>query len=312
MLESNGYIFSEKLEKLYNDVQALKPECKIFVNVDDSLIDDVGVDGSQETLINGDIQIISRNNDVTESIISHELLHAYFLRIGYPNHHYVYGNDNPIFHFGRELYNHVIHKLILEEQIKRGFDVSYHQEKLAKNLGVGLEKEFTDPKEIISFSMVILLCDVLCGKYKEIYKEKIEKTFPKSNKVANQLYNAMMKKDYKTAYETREALVRVYKKFDNILKLYKLPNLNLSENVTITYIPRKDDMNRNVLKIFHICKKEKINDKLKFWILISNSDNQSSYIIATEDRTYDEIKSLLKDMTLGKLFEESNCITFIK
>lgn len=71
MLESNGYIFSEKLEKLYNDVQALKPECKIFVNVDDSLIDDVRVDGSQETLINGDIQIISRNNDVTESIISH-------------------------------------------------------------------------------------------------------------------------------------------------------------------------------------------------------------------------------------------------
>lgn len=71
-------------------------------------------------------------------------------------------------------------------------------------------------------------------------------------------------------------------------------------------------MNKNVLKIFHICKKEKMNEKIKFWILISNSDNQSSYIIATEDRTYDEIKSLLKDMTLGEVFEESNCITFIK
>lgn len=312
MLSANGYIFSEKLENLYNDVQALKPECKIFVNVDDSLINDARVDGFQETLENGDIKIVVRNNDIIESTISHELLHAYFLRAGYPNHHYVYGNNNTIFSFGRDLYNHVIHKLILEEQIKRGFDVSYHQEKLAENLGIGLNKEFTDPKDIVAFSMVILLCDVLCGKYKEIYKERIEKTFPKSNKVAKQLYNSMMKKDYKTPYETRDAIVRVYKKFDDILKLYKLPNLNLSENVTITYIPKKNDMNKNVLKIFHICKKEKMNEKIKFWILISNSDNQSSYIIATEDRTYDEIKSLLKDMTLGELFEESNCITFIK
>lgn len=309
MINIDGYIFSDKLEELYNDVQKLKPESKIIIEIIGNSTElDRNIDGFQETLLNGDINIKARNNENIESILSHELLHAYFLRKGYPNHHYVLGENNAIFHFGRDLYNHVIHKLILEEQLKRGFDVKWHQKTLAEGLGKDVDKEWRNPKDIVMYSMIILLCDILCGDYKEIYKKEINSKFPKADTISKKLYNSIMEEDFKTPYETRKAIVRVYKRFNNILKSYKLPNLNLSENVVITYIPSDEELSKKVLKVFHICKEVKYVDGVKFWLLKSNIDEQSSFIIATRNREYPEIRELLFDMTLKELFEDSNCI----
>lgn len=128
----NGYEFSTELEKLYNDVVNLVPQSKVNITILDNLPGvDSSVDGFQDTLPNRDISIYVKRLPYIESIISHELLHAYYLKRDIRSL-LCMSEGTGIFHFGQLIYNHVIHKLILEEQIKRKIDIKNHQITLAK------------------------------------------------------------------------------------------------------------------------------------------------------------------------------------
>lgn len=98
--------------------------------------------------------------------------------------------------------------------------------------------------------MVILLCEILCGDYKEIYEKRIKTIFPKSYEIANRLLNTIMIKNYETPFETRRAIVRAFKEFDNILLENNLPNFDLQHNVAITFIPSQRQLDLKVPQVF--------------------------------------------------------------
>lgn len=307
----DGYVFSEKLIKLYKEVQQLRPECNINIEIVDKVpIEEENVDGLQMNLPDGSVEIYVKRNAHLEVILSHELLHAYFLRKGYPNHHYIDGDDTLIHKCGRDLYNQVIHKLILEEQLKRGFEVDKHQYYLAENLGSGMVDE-SDPGVVMQFALVILHCNVLCGKYSELYDQKIKESFPKSHSVAKKLYRAMIKQDFQEPEETRQAIVRVIKSFELCTKNFGLCSLNLPQNVIITFYPTEIEMKKCVNEVFHLSASSKEYQGLQCWTLVANKDNQAAFILATVNSTYSDIRNFMKNTIVQELYKESNCIKLI-
>ena len=233
----------ELLNKLYNDLISLDPHLNISLEFTDNMFY-----GNIDGYTSGNKIVLLENLDLDYSkiILSHELLHIYFLLNGYPNHFYLEKTtDSPVYIFGEYLYNCIIHKLIIEEQEKRGFCVKEYQIDLAKKLLMNVEN---DKSKKFAYVITILNCELICGEYKKIYRNRIQGKFSSSFEIAKQLYECALKVNYETINETREALVRVYKKFDELLNIYNHKTLELSKKVAITYLPDKNEYNKNKIR----------------------------------------------------------------
>ena len=95
---------SEKLSELYYDTNNICGSRNIIIEVNDSKVPS-NYFGFQDVLPNGDFIIYSMNVPYMDAIISHELLHIYFIYKLYPVHNELADIDKTIREYGIVLHN---------------------------------------------------------------------------------------------------------------------------------------------------------------------------------------------------------------
>jgi len=283
-MKFNDFKFSPKLQKLYDDVG----NCNKNLNIEISVVEDIEIDGAlgshkidDET---GNSLICIKKDCVNDYVISHELLHCYFYRLGYPKTRTLSQPNSCVSYFTGNLENVLMHKLIYEEQSKRGFDTSTYARIMAEEIGENVTEESNSFELQIKNSFTIVDAEFRCKDFRDLYLDRIKDKFPKGYSFANRIHSAITNSDYKTPFEYRRAMVRGLKEIDIMLKENGLPNENLNLNIAIGIVPSKRQLDLFLYQIFDVKEIEIAidNSKERTYALISKSDNQSSYFLGVK------------------------------
>ncbi|KIL46145.1 hypothetical protein [Jeotgalibacillus campisalis] len=289
--------FSDNLKILYNDTSVLfeKISIEIVDNFeDDSFGDTSEVMGSQ-SINNNEVIIKIHENWNNEYVISHELLHAYFIGQNYPDHIY-HGKFNEsirtLMIARQSIYNTVLHKLIIREQQRREINIDEELNQQIQNILLTNVAEIKKDS-MVNPGLVLKLFDllVLYDFRKEEFEKFLIETCPREYKFAKRLANICLQNEYDNPFKTRQIIVKVFKKFDLILKELGLPVLHLNKWIEIGFVPRKYQLNSSLENTFFI--EETIISDMTAYRLISKVDDQLSYVVAKTHYKLDEMRKML-------------------
>ncbi|NLM21192.1 MAG: hypothetical protein GX207_05525 [Peptococcaceae bacterium] len=299
-MEIQGYKFSPTLEEIYQEITSTAPSLKLdFETVDEQPVK--GRNAIQGVDPEGRRIIRIEKNSLNESVISHELLHCYLDLKGYPKLSTLCVENNIINYFAMRTEESIIHKLICQEQDKRGItrtdDLEY-----AKSISDDLEWEPMSPEAQIFYSMKILDILIRTSEWKEFYETSLRYRFKNSYQYAERLWDKVMSKDFQTPFETRRAMIRVLKELENIIAENGLEPLNLSMNVATGFIPSARQLDENIFDLFEVYK-DFLTDPYtgeKVWVLVSKAEDQASFFVLPGEN----FEESLTDKTLRELYKE--------
>lgn len=299
----DGYMLNARLEQLYREILVLDPIHKVTLHVVEHLPEHVSADSYQEIRTNGEVIITVLSCPYTEALLSHELLHVYLIRKGFPNFFHLFEASHPIAHFGMALYNHVVHKLILEEQTKRGFDIINYQQSLLHEPDEDMQEDEANPLNSFLYSQTILNMLILGGNGKEAVLQKFKAQLPQSYRIARRLQTAMNAQKYQTPYETRLALVRTYLEFDRLVAETDLATLDLHFNIGVTDYPTEELLHCTLPQLFVVRRlplKNANGTPREIRHLASREDGQLSFLF--DLRSIPDFDQKFTQMTLENLY----------
>lgn len=299
----DGYMLNARLEQLYREILVLDPIHKVTLHVVEHIPDHVAADSYQEIRTNGEVIITALSCPYTEALLSHELLHVYLVRKGFPNYFHLFEASHPIAHFGMALYNHVMHKLILEEQLKRGFDLTEYQQSLLHEPDANMQEDEANPLNSFLYSQTILTMLILGGSDKEAFLQQFKAQLPQSYRIARRLQTAMNAQKYQTPYETRLALVRTYLEFDQLVAETDLATLDLHFNIGVRYYPTEEQLHCTLPQLFVVRRlplKNANGTPREIRHLVSREDGQLSFLF--DLRSMPDFDQKFSQMALENLY----------
>lgn len=305
--------FSVELQHLYKET--LELFSGIEITVKHSLVgldynDGESAIGSQD--IKNDVVKINIHQDyINEYVLSHELLHAYLVGNGYPTHHMLGEESDEVkklLHVQQSLYNTVIHKVILEEQTNRGFDIQSEVDDQIINLtqfdiSERGENYKADPFLLLRIFDFLVLYNSRRDEFEEVFKKKLPREFFYAEALANICNHTT----YDNPFRTRKVLVKIFKEFDSILVELNLEPLNLNKWILIGFVPGYNQLQRQVRSTFDV-EEYKVEFKdssrnVDVIRLISKVDGQfSHYCFANY---YNNLEELL-DLPLQEFYQRHN------
>lgn len=303
----DGYEFSDKLECLYYEVLNLLNGKEIRIHITNELIDGNNtIEGTQFYDSSENVIIELRNNSYLETTLSHELLHAYFESIGYPRVFIPFRNDH-LYEYGRLISNNVMHKLLLTEQINRGFDIDIFSKELACMLTNNRVKDNVTNFDNISMSMTIIHAFLFSEKYSNIFIQWIKEKIPIAYEMALEQYKFIIESTYNTPFELRRVLIGAYKLFDNIIEMYNLPPLNLHNNIGIDFVFSRRQLLLDFKQVFSIDENILYDQKTNSNIasIISIADQQPIFFLNQDSNYNCKVKSFMQ-MSVQEFINFSN------
>ena len=263
---------SDRLRILCDEVDAMCGQRNIIIKIDDSLVP-YGCDGCQEETKNGDLAVYSRNVSYSEAVISHEILHIYFIYKRYPIHDEIPEIDEVINLYGTILHNSVIHRLIVAEQKNMGFDLSQNDEALIKGFETWESEEKMDAYKILSCALTQTSALVLyTGNDLSVY---LSERFPKSNAIALELLEIINEEKELTPFHVGRTVTKLYKHADKICERLGLPLLSLNTNIMINPVLSERQLDLMVEQVFDVCKISNIN---KYFLRLKSTGQNSMFL----------------------------------
>lgn len=288
-------LFNDKLRELHDVVVNIISEKPIIYELDDSeeLRKTRGVYDSIHSLVKISPWFIE------ESVVSHELLHAYFHRNNY--NRIKIANDELIHRFCKHIFNSIEHKLIYAYQDKYGFDREQESIYYATTLINKIEQDSELAIDNLQYALNVFEAEIRCNKYRDLYIGRLQKYFPKTLEIAQRLLTVANEYDYQTPFETRRAFVMTIREIDNIIKESGEVMLYLNSSCMIPFIPSLNELNLKMNQLFTFEYKH-FGENNEECFIISKDDNQLCYSIGI-DSFYDFYMSNY-DLTLTQFYEK--------
>lgn len=275
----NDFLFTDLLKNMYNQVSYTGINLKIiFKLIDIKMPNGVGGVCTLKKENNMPyVEISIRKDRINEQVISHELLHALFIKMGFGSTSYNPIKDIPFREISSLLSSVIQHKKIYEMQQNMGIDLTKAKKHKAETIFKNLERE----SSIITYDTVVnalllLECLIAADEYKEVYIDKVEKHFKHTYELAKMLQTEIFSEEINNAEIYREKFVRALRICDEYLSTYMhkaIPHFKLTENISISFIPSQNQLKLKSEQVFNF--KNSINNI----VIISKEDNQASYII---------------------------------
>lgn len=292
--------------KIIDDIVMLAPNDDIVIKVDKNNELPLHLEaGCVLEMASKKITILIKENCLNEFTITHELLHIYFIKMGFTSRIMMsknIGKHTEI--IASRLNDILIHKLIYAEQIKRGIDISKTMRIDAESISK-YQKE-TGFIERDYMNILTFIEDEYCDNiYRSLYIENIMENHKKSYAAAKRILSIYTNNDTSTPFGVRRTLIKVFKEFEKIVSEYGASPLDLRTLVCVPAIFRKEQFNQLASSVF-VFKEDSIieNEQDKYSTLHSISDGQCCSII---DPVYNaKIRNELNVCTLDKflyLFE---------
>jgi hypothetical protein len=302
-MKIGDYESSTAIDILYNDIIKLNPNRNLDICIKDEIqIEDAL--GTCKILLEKDVVELKKSN-ISDDLVSHELLHCYFYRRGYIKVRTFETPENIIGFFAQHIENNLMHRLIYLEQKRRNIENEVLQIKYTRTLGENVSSEPDDFITQIQFSMKILDAFMRCHEYEHLFEDRVMRKFPNSFKFARRIYDAVMKNEIVSFFGFRSGVIRGLKEIDAIIEEYNLERLGLNHKISVSFIPSEGQLELKLVQVFDIYE-ENINDPkegdLQVLKLISKVEDQACYFFGSKD--INVLKQQLTDLTLLEFYQK--------
>jgi len=294
--------------KLFEEVKILLGDNSVCINYINNLddLDDresrVNAGSCAKILPNGAWRIeICKDEPFIDYILSHELLHVLLDTKGFPNTYFIDANICCQFSddMGNMIKNIVIHKVIIQEQLSRGFNIVDAPKKKLKNV-VETWPNITNLTDSTLWYLLALTSFMIEAEFcLSEYESAIDIKNPILYKSAKFLYEVIIEQKLETPYKTRKVLIKVLKKFDELLVENNIAPLKLFEKLLIRFIPTEWQLQLKVNQVFNVRKSSK-DDSL---FLFTNSEGQLSFDF--QNGAQEAVLQEIQNMTIESLLKMS-------
>ena len=244
------------------------------------------------------IEIAIREDSLNEDVVSHELLHAFYIKKGFGRSSYNTINNIPFREISVLLNSIIEHKQIYEIQKSMGIDISQAQKHKANTIFKNIEKEPSIiTYDIVVNSLLILECIIGAKEYTELYDERLKTNFKNTYELAKRLEMELFTEDIDNAEIFRKKFIRSLRVCDEYLSQHmikSIPHFKLTENISIGYIPSEYQLLLRSEQIFNF---KEVGNKL---ILMSKKDNQASYILKNTNNI-ETLKAMTVEELIGRI-----------
>lgn len=244
------------------------------------------------------IEIKIRENRLSEDVVSHELLHALFIKKGFGNVSFNTIGDIPFQQIGVLLHSIIEHKKIYEIQKEMGIDIVQAQKHKAISIFNNVKNEGTViAYDIIVNSLLLLDCFIGANEYKDLFEERVKTYFSRTYELAKLLEKELFSEDINNAEVYRKKFIKGLRICDEYLSKYmtkSIPHFKLTENISISYIPSEFQLLLKAEQVFTF--KETKNSL----IIISKKDNQASYIL-DKSTNIETLKAMTVEELVGRI-----------
>ncbi|MDR5659879.1 hypothetical protein RH915_10295 [Serpentinicella sp. ANB-PHB4] len=302
-IKLGNYIFTDNLMELYNDIMSLNSHRALDIRIAaEEELPDIVAGRCNIDLFNNTSTILLKDYSLDEFTISHELLHEYLFRNGYLVTCTLGLNEGVEFIAGY-IDDIIAHKLILEEQNKRGFSSNIeskgYMEFLCSNLADtnNFEKDIFQILRMTEFMYVY-------DKYKNEYLDYLKQNSFINYGYACSILEVIIKNNIRTPFEGRRALIRAFKQVENIAKEYGIDALGFDLLILVPMIVSEHQLEQVAFTVLEFRKDAiTIEDSDKISTLHLRSDGQCCWFI---ENYADEIEGVINNMLLKDFLKEYN------
>jgi len=297
-MKINGIKFDLEMTKLFNEVKVLLGDRELRINFVDELLDEetlqIGGGAYAKKCSDGNWEIlVCKDDSCLDYTLSHELLHVFLDEKGFPN---IFHTNKDICcelsaNIGTLISNVVLHKIIITEQAIRGFNVVDAPRKKLQDVVTTWQILPKLSDQTLGYVLAVVSFFIEGAGVLSDYEDDIKNKNPFLYQPAKLLYDSLCEKPYTTPFETRRALVKTFKKMDELLISYDSKPLKLHEKLIVKYIPSKRQLSLKVSNVFNAY--TNVNDDL---LITAQSDEQLCFLY--ENGSGGSLKDELKDMTV--------------
>ncbi|WP_281165886.1 IpaB/EvcA family protein [Liquorilactobacillus sicerae] len=245
-------------------------------------------DQGEHFLRNGQMVISVGNLAAADFIISHELLHLQLLKSSVPQLQFnlTTGDlklDERLMAAGLELYDTLLHFTVYQQQRQLGLIT----EKIEEDFYRGILATLKPEKPINDQWMVLRLLSLLDGlvffQGQNQVVQKLTELYPRSMTGARQLFDLITKKCLTGSLALRRGIVKALSGFEQQLKAWQLPAMQLQQFLTITPVFSQRQTRLQVRQLFAIYHAD-WQENLQFtraYIGYYQADQQNSFVLPT-------------------------------
>ena len=310
MTEEQPIKLNQEAQSLLDAVNAIYPQGSVFVQFEGEKSGWLRHDQARQTTLPGGLVITVTDLTAPDYTASHELLHLLMLLRGFPQIFFQLslGNeelDEQMMIMATDLYDMVMHRVVVSEQRKHGLVDDQIEEEYFKGIEHTLTPESDQVDDERTMRLLTLL-DALVfygtGDHLDEYKARMTKLYPLAAKAAEQMYEKLVVKPIDSPFDLRRNVVKLFELFDEQMTAWNLPKLHNKEFVTLSPVLSE----RQVFEIFHSDMKDRKTGK-RAYIGVRRNDGQNSFTIPAPEndapaeflKLYDEpVEKLLTDLNV--------------
>lgn len=284
-------VLNATVNDLIKEVQQIHPG-KIEFSYLDKSVGYLRHNQAQQYLADGHIKVDVYDQTAPNYTVSHELLHFILMFKGTPriSFNLTSGDrklDEQLMITATELYDSVLHFVVYQQQRDRGLIDNQIEELYFKGVLATLkpEPEGTTDQWMVLRTLTLFDTLVFFKDQLEVIIPKLEELYPNSLRAAQQLYAEATKKEIKTAFAMRRAVVKVWQLFDEQLQSWGLMKMHLNEFATLTAVLSERQSRLEVQQLFGIYHST-FQDNLHFkdaYIGKFKSDGQNTFIFSEKN-----------------------------
>ncbi|HBF74137.1 MAG TPA: IpaB/EvcA family protein [Lactobacillus sp.] len=245
---------------------------------------------------------------------SHELLHLLMTLRGFPQIFFAISTgeeqlDQQLMMLGTELYDTVSHIVVVSEQRKHGLITDEIEQMYLKGIHATIKPEPTPVDDKMTLRLLTLTdALVFYGDENKAVNDQLEKDYPISFAAAKKLYALITEKPVDSPFTLRRNVVKLFKAFDEQLKDWELPPINMTEFATISNVVSKRQLRLEVRQMFELYHSDMVDIKSKrrAYVGINRADGQNSFVISAPTKANDnpEYYKAIYSLSVEELFKK--------
>lgn len=299
-------------QALLDEINSLYPDGTVFVQFHGEKSGYVRHDQATQKTLPGGLFIIVTDLTEPNYTASHELLHLLMLLKGFPQIFFQLSLgdkelDEQMMIMSTDLYNVVVHRVVVAEQRKHGLINDQIEEEYWKGVEHTLTKEGAkDDDERTLRLLTILDALVFYGNHFDKFADRFKENYPEALAAAQKIYDEITAKPIKSPFDMRRTIIKVYSLFDEQMQQWGLPALHNNEYTTVSPVLSERQLRlemRQVFEIFHSDMKERGTTK-RVYVGLRRSDRQNSFTIEAPQSNAPEYFKRVYDMPVKKFLEE--------
>ena len=245
---------------------------------------------------------------------SHELLHLLMTLRGFPQIFFAISTgeeqlDQQLMMLGTELYDTVSHMVVVSEQRKHNLINDEIEQMYMKGVRATIDPEPTPVDDKMTLRLLVVLdALVFYGDQNKVVNNQLENDYPISFAAAKKLYALITEKPVDSPFTLRRNVVKLFKSFDDQLKDWGLPPINMTEFATISNVVSKRQLRLEVRQMFELYHSDMVDIKTKrrAYVGINRADGQNSFVISapTKDNDNPDYYKAIYSLSVEDLFKK--------